>query len=202
MRELLRFVPEGTPFVGAAIRGLSEVWDINHTMVINPNGNLGTVLSPIRGEGPARNPGTGLVGNAESVDTVLEPLSGLPRPLEKPVIAHLRADPDVERAYAALLRQRGIEQPRVVVGLQVGPQGGGLEYLQQLQISLADRLDADVSFLIVDLRAPVPSPASCSTEPLLSTGATSVDAGPALQFRTAAASGCVSTRSRGRLLWM
>jgi SseB protein N-terminal domain/SseB protein C-terminal domain len=111
--QLARFAPDGTPFVRISGRALATFWPAECSLVFNPGGDLGAVLTPEQ---------VAQVLEAPPPDRALA--IGEPREEPEELLEAIRrfaeGRPEIEAAYRGLLVRRG-GVPEIVVGLELAP---------------------------------------------------------------------------------
>jgi hypothetical protein len=114
-KQLLRYVPEGTPYLRLSGRALALIWPADCSLALNPRGELGLVLSPEQvaavKDAPERGGSGFLIGEPKEE----------PRALLEAMRAFAAARPQVRAAYRGLLVRRTGAQPEPVIGLELDP---------------------------------------------------------------------------------
>lgn len=114
-RQLLRYVPAGTPYLRLQGRALASIWPDDCRLALNPRGELGLVLSPEQVAAVKDAPELGTSGYL-----IGEPKEE-PRQLLEAMRAFAAARQQVRAAYRGLLVRRAGAQPEPVIGLELDP---------------------------------------------------------------------------------
>lgn len=114
-KQLLRYVPEGTPYLRLSGRALASIWPADCRLALNPRGELGLILSPeqVAAVKDAPEPGASgfLIGEPkEEPRALLEAMRGFAAPRQQ-----------IRAAYRGLLVRRAGAQPEPVIGLELDP---------------------------------------------------------------------------------
>lgn len=113
LAQLRRVAPDGTGFLCVEGRGLSAVSPRGLSVVVNPGGELGVVLSPDEVEA------------LETAPAAPEPWQLVGEPAQEPeeLLSALRSlaerEPSVRAAYRGLLLRRGAATSELVIGLEL-----------------------------------------------------------------------------------
>jgi hypothetical protein len=111
--QLLRYLPEGTPYLRLQGRALAAIWPADCRLALNPRGELGLILSPEQvasvKDTPAPQTSGFLIGNPKEEPTEL--LAAMREFAE--------ARPQIRAAYRGLLVRRPGAPPELVIGLEL-----------------------------------------------------------------------------------
>jgi hypothetical protein len=115
-KQLLRYVPDGTPYLRLQGRALAAIWPADCRLALNPRGDLGLILSPEQvasvKDTPAPSGSGFLIGEPNEE----------PSELLEAIRAFASARPQIRAAYRGLLVRRTGARPELVIGLELEAQ--------------------------------------------------------------------------------
>lgn len=113
--QLLRYLPEGTPYLRLQGRALASIWPSDCRLALNPRGELGIILSPEQVAAVKDAPEHGTPGF----------LIGEPKEEPHELLEAMRrfaaARPQIRAAYRGLIVRRPSARKETVIGLELDP---------------------------------------------------------------------------------